>query len=150
MKVIFLEDVPKIAKAGEVRDVSDGYGRNFLIPQKLAMAASPGAMKAVKAELDIRMRGEARTEAELLELAKELDGKEVALTARTGGKERLYGSITSADIAAELERITKVSFDKRKIELAEPIRHIGSYEVVVRLGKDIAPKIKVTVTEKAG
>jgi large subunit ribosomal protein L9 len=110
--------------------------------------ANPEALKAVKAEMETRARSEAKTEAELLELAKELEGKEIILTARTGAKQRLYGSITSADIAVELERVTKLAFDKRKIELNEPIRQVGSYDVVIRLGKDIAPKIKVTVNEK--
>jgi large subunit ribosomal protein L9 len=81
-------------------------------------------------------------------MAKELDGKEVILKAKAGTKDRLYGRVTSADIAAELEKTTGVVVDKRKIELAEPIRELGSYEVLIKLGKDITPKIKVTVTEE--
>ncbi len=149
MKVIFLEDVPNVARAGEVKEVADGYGRNFLIPRKLALLAGSEAMNTVKTQLEMKTRSQAQTEAELIELASQLDGKEVILEARTGGKDRLYGSITTADIAVQLESTTGLVVDKRKIELDEPIRQIGSYELTVRLAKDIEPKIKVTVSEKS-
>lgn len=148
MKVIFLEDMPRVAKAGEVKEVADGYGRNFLLPKKLALLANSEGMRAVKAQLEARDRSEAKTETELLELAKHLDGREVSFTARTGAKDRIYGSITAADIAAELKNTAGVVVDKRKIDLAEPIRQLGSFEITVRLTKDIVPKIKVTVSEK--
>jgi large subunit ribosomal protein L9 len=144
MKVVFLQDVPNVAKAGEIKEVAAGYGRNFLIPRKLATLASPQAMSQV-ATID---KTEARENAELVELAAQLEGKEVSLKAKAGAKERIYGSITSADIAAELESTTGIEVDKRKIELDEPIRQLGSYEVSIRLAKDILPKIRVTVTEE--
>ncbi len=149
MKVIFLDDVPRVAKAGEVKEVADGYGRNFLIPRKLALLASPEAIKAAEAQVKKIARSQAQTEAELLELASQLDGREIFLEARTGGKDRLYGSITTADIAVELESSIGLVVDKRKIDLEEPIRQVGSYEINIRLAKDIVPKIKVTVGEKA-
>ena len=148
MKVIFLEDVPHVAKAGEVKEVADGYGRNFLIPQKLASLASSEAISAAEAQIKRKARSQAQTEAELIELANKLDGREVILEARTGSKDRLYGSITAADIAAEVESTTGLVVDKRKIELDEPIRQVGSYEIAIRLAKDIVPKIKVIVSEK--
>jgi large subunit ribosomal protein L9 len=144
MKVVFLQDVPNVAKAGEVKEVAAGYGRNFLIPRKLAALASPQAISQVKTS----EKAQARTDEELVELAQKLEGKEVSLKAHAGAKERLYGSITSADIAAELEKVTKITVDKRKIELAEPIRQLGSYELTIRLGKDITPKITVNVIEE--
>ena len=79
-------------------------------------------------------------------MADQLDGKEIVLKARTGGKDRLYGSITTADIAAELENTAGLAIDKRKIELDEPIRQLGSYEVAIRLAKDMVPRITVTVS----
>ena len=148
MKVIFLQDVPSVARAGEVKEVADGYGRNFLIPQKLASPASSEAINMVGAQLEVRARGQARTEAELLEMADHLNGREIIFQARVGGKDRLFGSITAADIAAELKKATRFTVDKRKIELEESIRQVGSYEVAIRLAKDIVPKIKVTVSEK--
>ncbi len=149
MKVIFLENVPNVARVGEIKEVADGYGRNFLIPRKLALLARSEAMNAVKAQLEIKARSQAQTEAELVEMASQLEGREVFLEARSGGKDRLYGSITTADIADELENNTGLAIDKRKIELDESIRQIGSYELTIRLAKDIVPKIKVTVTEKS-
>jgi large subunit ribosomal protein L9 len=144
MKVVFLQDVPNVAKAGEIKEVAAGYGRNFLIPRKLAALASPQAISQV----ETGGKAQARTDGELVELAQQLEGKEVSLKAHAGAKERLYGSITSADIAAELEKVTKITVDKRKIELDEPIRQLGSYELTVKLGKDITPKITVNVIEE--
>lgn len=148
MKVIFLQDVPKVAGAGEIKEVADGYGRNFLIPQKLALRATSEVINAVKVQRESEVRGQARTEAELLELAKQLEGKEIVLLVRAGAKKRLYGSITAADIAAKLKQVGFV-VDKRRIELNSPIRQVGSYDVAVRLAKDIVPKIRVIVSEQA-
>ena len=145
MKVIFLQDVPNVARAGEIKEVANGYGRNFLIPRKLALQARAEAINTIRAQIEIKAHSQAQTGAELVELANHLNGREVILEARTGAKDRLYGSITTADIADELQSSAGLVVDKKKIELAEPIRHLGSYEVTVRLAKDIIPKIKVTV-----
>lgn len=149
MKVIFLEDVPNVARAGEIKEVAAGYGRNYLIPRKLALLANSESLNATKVKLEVQSRSMAQTEAEMIELANQLDGREIFLEARSGGKEKLYGSITAADIAAELENVAGMAVDKRKIELEESIRKTGSYEVNIRLTKDIVPKITVTVTEKS-
>ena len=146
MKVIFLQDVPNVAKAGEMKEVADGYGRNFLIPKKLALLASPSAVSTIEAQLKTKAGNQEQVEAELVELANQLEGREVILKAKAGAKDRLYGSITSADIATELEGIAGLAIDKRKIELAEPIRQLGSYEVAIKLAKDVIPKVRVTVT----
>lgn len=148
MKVVFLEDMPNVAKTGEIREVADGYGRNFLIPRKLAMLADSQAANMIEAQLKKKAHFQAQTEAEMGELAEQLEGKEVILKARAGAKDRLYGSITSADIAEELSKSAGLVIDKRKIELAEPIRQVGSYEVTIRLTKDIIPKIKLMVVEE--
>jgi large subunit ribosomal protein L9 len=145
VKVIFLQDVPDVARAGEVKDVADGYGRNFLIPQNLAVLASPSAINVLEAQSKSKARVQAQTESELTELAGQLEGKEIMLKARVGAKERLYGSITTADIAEGISSAEGLVVDKRKIELAEPIHQVGSYEVTIRLARDIVPKIKVTV-----
>ena len=149
MKVIFLQDVSRVARVGEVKEVADGYGRNFLLPQKLAVLASPGAVKDMGAMIRREASHRAKTEAELAELANQLDGKEIVLKAKVGEKDKLYGSITLADIAVELERATGLVVDKRKIELAEPIRQVGNYEVAIKLGKDLVSQVKVTVAEEA-
>ena len=148
MKVVFLEDVPRVAQAGEIKEVADGYGRNFLIPRKLAVLASSSASSLIETQLKVKARHQAQTEAEMVELAKQLEGKEIVLKAKTGDKDRLYGSITTADIAAELQNTMALVIDKRKIELDKPIHQLGSYEVAIRLAKDIVPKIKVAVIAK--
>jgi len=148
MKVVFLQDVPNVARAGEIKEVANGYGRNFLIPQKLALLAKPGAISLAEIQLKIEACAQAQNEASLVELAHQLDGKEVTLKARVGAKERLYGSITTAEIAAELQNSAGLVVDKKKMELAQPIRQLGSYEVAIRLAKDIIPKINVKVTEE--
>lgn len=144
MKVIFLHDVVNVAKAGDTKEVSDGYGRNYLIPKKLAVLADTNARNV----LDRQRKVIAQFEAEQSEVARNLDGKEVVLKAQTGAEGKFYGSITAADIAEELKNVTGVEVDKRKIELAEPIKQLGNYEIPVRLAKEAVAKIKVTVIEK--
>jgi large subunit ribosomal protein L9 len=144
MRVVFLQDVLRVAKAGEVKEVADGYARNFLIPRKLALLARP----EVLSQLGTAQKAEAKEDAELMALAQQIEGKEVSIKAKAGAKDRLYGSITSADIAAELSKSSGLVIDKRKIELEEPLRSLGNYEITIRLAKDIVPKIKVSVTEE--
>jgi large subunit ribosomal protein L9 len=144
MRVVFLQDVPRVARAGEIKEVADGYARNFLIPRKIALLATPQAIS----QSGTAQRAQVREDTELEALAQQIEGKEVNIKAKAGAKDRLYGSITSADIAAELSKSTGLAIDKRKIELEEPIRQLGSYELVIKLAKDIAPKIKVNITEE--
>ncbi len=150
MKVIFLQDVPNVARAGEIKEVADGYGRNFLISKKLALLVTPSATSTTEAQRRITEHSQAQMEVETTELSHQLEGKEVTLKARAGAKDRLFGSITSADIASELQNTTGLVVDKKKIELAEPIRQLGSYEVVIKLAKDTAPTIKVIVEKETG
>lgn len=149
MKVIFLEDVPNVAKAGEVKEVANGYVRNYLLPRKLAASATPEVIKKLEQDLKIRARRQAQTDAELAALAQQLEGREVVLKAQAGAKARLYGSITSADIAAELEK-GGIILDKRKLDLNKPIHQLGSYEIAVKLSKDLTPKLKVRVEAMEG
>jgi large subunit ribosomal protein L9 len=144
MKVIFLQDVPNVAKAGEIKEVANGYARNLLLPRKLAVLAKSSAASILEAQQKAIERQHTRMQSEMSELASQIDGKEVVLKARAGAQERLFGSITSADIAAELQNIG-LTVDKKKIELEEPIRQLGNYEVTIRLTKDLIPRIKVTV-----
>ena len=144
MKVVFIEDVRNVATAGETKVVADGYGRNYLIPQKLAVIAAPGVAEKVAAHIKSKMP----SAEELAKMSGHLDGVEVVLKGKSGAQGLLHGAITNADIAEALEESIGVTVDKRKIELAEPIHNIGEYEVVVKLAKDVAPKLKVIVTEE--
>jgi len=148
VKVVFLEDIANKGKAGETREVADGYARNFLIPHKLAVLANSQSANIVAAQLKKLAHRRAQTEAEMAELAKQLEGQKIILRAKSGEKEKLYGSITSTDITDELLRSTGLTIDKRKIELEEPIRELGNYEITIKLTADIAPKIKLTVVKE--
>lgn len=148
MKVVFLEDVPNVGEIGDIKEVAAGYGRNFLIPKGLAVLVDSQAASIVESRLRKKARLMAQVEAEMLEFAKQIEGKAIVLKAKAGVKDKLYGSVTNADIAEEMEKSLKVTVDKRKIELAEPIREVGSYEITIRLTKNIMPKIKLKVVEE--
>ncbi len=145
MKVVFIQEVAGVGRVGEVKEVANGYGRNFLLPQGLALLASPSILREVETKRQAGLLLQARSDAELRELAHNLEGTEINLKARAGAKDRLYGSITRADIVRELEALTSIKVDKRKVELPQPIHRLGSYEVSLRLTKDIRPQIKVNV-----
>ena len=148
MKVVFLEDVPDVAEVGEIKEVADGYGRNYLLPRKLAVLANSAASNILEAQLKKKARLQAQTEVEMTELSRQLEGKEITLKAKAGSKERLYGSITSADIVEGISNSLGLVIDKKKVELTEPIRELGSYEVPIRLFKEIIPRIMLTVVEE--
>ncbi len=148
MKVVFLQDVHNVARGGDIKDVADGYARNYLIPKQLAAQADPKMMNVIEARVKVSARIAAQTESEMLELAGLLDSQEITLKARSGVEGRLYGSVTPADIAAEIEKATNCVIDKRKIELENPIRHLGNYEVPIRLAREIVPTIIQTVVEE--
>ena len=148
MRVVFIEDVPGVAEAGEIKKVADGYGRNYLIPRKLAVLADARATQVVEAQEKRKARVETEMEAEMRELAGKLEGREIVIKAKAGAKDRLYGSITNADIAEALNKSAGLVVDKRKIELEKPIQEIGSYDIPIRLTKDIIPQIKLNVVEE--
>lgn len=144
MHVIFLQDVSNQARAGEVKRVADGYARNYLLPKGLAQVATPEILKRVhkiKAAGDEQRMRESEA---LEELAQQLDNTSISLSARVTPTGRYYGAITSAHVAEELARSTGREIDRRIVELAEPIREPGEYEVSLRLSSDIHATIQVT------
>jgi len=145
VKVVFIEDVPDVALAGETRVVADGYGRNYLLPKKLAVLANSSASNIVKAQMKKVLVKRAHAAAEMKEIAEKLEGVEITVKARVGEKERLYGSVTGADIASGIVTATGLTVDKRKIDLDEPIRQLGTFDVTVKFAHDITAAIKVTV-----
>jgi large subunit ribosomal protein L9 len=145
MNVVFLQNVPNVAKAGDVKNVPDGYARNYLIPNKLATPATANVKSQMEAQARAQEKKQANMEAEHRETAEKIEKMNLVIKAKTGAKNRLFGSITSADIAKELEATSGLIVDKRKIELSEPIRELGAVEVTVKLYKDINAKLKVTV-----
>jgi large subunit ribosomal protein L9 len=145
MEVVLLKDVRRLGKAGEVRNVSDGYARNYLIPQGLAAPASASAVREAQEKAESKARRAAREKVQAQSLADSLDGLSLSMRARAGDTGRLYGSITAGDLAAEIQRRTGKTVDRRKIALEEPIRNLGAYQVPIRFSADVSAEIKVTV-----
>jgi large subunit ribosomal protein L9 len=145
MKVILSKDVQGTGKAGEVKDVADGYARNYLIPRKLAIPATSNALQTVEAKKASEQRKAAAEEATARALAERLTSAPVVLTAKVGDQGRLYGSITSGDIAEQLTAYLGQPIDKRRIELDEPIRHLGTFQVTIRLHRAVTAAVKVDV-----
>jgi large subunit ribosomal protein L9 len=144
MKVLLLKDVYKLGRAGDIKKVADGYGRNFLLPQKLAVLATPGALKQVE---KIRSQAEIRrTElnSELKDLAKQINGLVLIFAAKAGETGKLYGSITTQDVATAIQEKTRFEIKKQQIDL-QPIRNLGEFTAHVRLTMDLVPEVKVIV-----
>lgn len=146
MKVILLADVKGTGKKQEIVNVSDGYARNFLFPKKLAVEATPGAAKEIERKQAAERQREMERRAAAEKKAASLRGKVITVVAKCGAQGRLYGSVTGQEIADALRAQHGVEVDKRKIDLAEPIRAVGETEVVVKLYPEISAKMTVRVT----
>ena len=148
MKVLLKHDVTKLGKAGQVKNVADGYARNYLIPQGMAVLATPGAMK----QADVLARSEQMRQAKLASdasaVAEAIKQVTLTFTARVGEGGKLYGSITTQQVAEELKRVAGIEIDKRKLELREPIRSLGTHKVAVHLATDLEPEITVNVVSE--
>jgi large subunit ribosomal protein L9 len=147
MKVILNKDVKDIGKAGSLVEVSDGYARNFLFPRQLAAEATPGAMKGYEERKKAEERREARNLAAAQEAAKELEEAKVVVKAKSGTDGRLFGTITTKEIAEAVNKQTPHKVDKRKIDLADPIKALGTYQFGVKIHPQVTAKMKVTVQE---
>ncbi|MBX0358267.1 50S ribosomal protein L9 [Halobacillus sp. Nhm2S1] len=148
MKVIFKADVKGKGKKGEIKEVNDGYARNYLLKNNLAVEATKGNVQAQKAK-DAKVEQQAQEEVEEAKRLKEqLANLEVKLVAKSGDNGRLFGSITSKQIAEQLKKSHDIKIDKRKIELDDPIRTLGYTNVPVKLHPEVTGTIKVHVEEK--
>ena len=148
MKVVLIQDVSRLGRVGEVKEVADGYGRNYLLPRKLAVLATPPVLKAAEIQLQQQAQKQQQLTAEFSELAQQIEGLTITFKKKVIAKDRLYGSVKNTDIAREVSKITASDIDKEKVELEEPIRQLGSYEITVRLMQDLAPKITVAVEKE--
>lgn len=145
MKVLLNETVKNVGRAGEIKEVKDGYARNFLIPRGMASIANAAAVAQAKSQRAADERREAKSATANQALGSRIEATSVTLKARVGEQGRLYGAITSADIAEALAEQLGQEIDRRRIELEEPIRHLGEYKVPVRLARDVVPHLTVTV-----
>ncbi|MDH7490697.1 MAG: 50S ribosomal protein L9 [Anaerolineae bacterium] len=145
MQVLLLKDVPNLGKAGTVKNVADGYARNFLFPKKLAVPATPEAMKQAEAIRKAALRRQQRIEEEADALAKELEAVSLTFKAKAGESGKLYGSVTAAHIAEALSAKMGMEFDKRKIDLEEPLKELGEHQVRIKLAPTVSASIRVVV-----
>ncbi len=144
MKVILKQEVEKLGKAGDIVKVAPGYGRNYLIPKKLALEATPGNVKVAEMERVAQARRDHREKEAATLLAREIVKLTATIRCKTGEGGSLYGSVTALDIADFLTA-HKIEIDKRKIQLDEPIKAIGEYEVPIRLHREVTVPVKVVV-----
>ena len=150
MEIILKEDVEKLGSRGDVVKVADGYGRNFLLPRRLGIEAT-AANKAVIVQMKsaaVRRYAKEKTQADAL--AEQVNHVELSFTRKAGEGDHLFGSVTSSDISAELDKLGFSAVERRKIQLAEPLKSIGEYTVPIRLHRDVTAHIKVTVAKEAG
>ena len=148
MKVILLADVKGQGKKNDVIEVSDGYGKNFLIPRKLAKVADAQSLNDVKTQESARLHRIETEKKEARALAEKLTTLVVKVPASSGADGRLYGSVTSKDIVERLQADHKITIDKRKLVLSDPIKAYGKYEIEVKLYPEVTGKINVLVCEK--
>jgi large subunit ribosomal protein L9 len=148
MEVILKEDVAKLGSRGDVVKVAEGYGRNFLLPKKLAIEATPANKAVIDQMKAAAVRRVAREKGDAESLAQQLAGVSVTFTRKSGEHDQLFGSVTSSDIAHELEH-KGFTVDRRKIQLDEPIKTLGEFNVHIKLHKDVSVPVKVTVQRDA-
>jgi large subunit ribosomal protein L9 len=146
MKLILTAEVTGLGAPGDIVEVKDGYGRNFLVPQGFAMRATKGAEKQIASLKRARDIREVRDLAHAREIKTQLEGLKVTLPTRAGAAGRLFGSVTVADVVAAIKSAGGPILDKRKVELGAPIKTVGTHDVVVRVQGDISAKVAVEVT----
>lgn len=147
MKVILLQDVKGKGKKGQMLEVSDGYARNFMLPKKMAIEATPDAINTMRMNDKATQERIAKEKAEALAVSKQLRELTVTVVAKGGGNGRLFGSITNAEIADALEKKTGIKLDKRKIVISDAIKNVGTYTVTCKLGYEITAPLTVKIEE---
>ncbi len=149
MKVLLLRDHEKLGRAGDTKNVADGYARNYLIPRGLAVLATAGSLKQAETVRKAEEKRHAKILSEAQAVANQLTGTTLTFRALASETGKLYGSITSNDIAEAIQREKGLTLDKRKIELREPLRSLGTHTVPIRLATDLEPTITVVVEPEA-
>jgi large subunit ribosomal protein L9 len=147
MEVILREDIDKLGNRGQVVKVAAGYARNFLLPKRLAVAATPSNIKIIEQERQAHLRKDAKLEVEAQDLARLVNSVTVTIKQKAGENDQLFGSVTSKDVADALAAQNFV-IDRRKIVLDEPIKQLGEFKVAVRLHKDVTAEVTVVVAKE--
>jgi large subunit ribosomal protein L9 len=150
MKVLLTKDVEHLGVAGDIKEVSGGYGRNYLLPQGMAVIATRGAIKQAEERLSAQRKREAVLRQEAQVLAQRMAGVTLTFVERVGENDRLFGSVTASDIAEKLQAAIGVDIDRRRIELDEPIKRIGDFVVHYRVMAGVIAEVKVVVNAAEG
>jgi large subunit ribosomal protein L9 len=148
MDVILREDIDKLGARGQVVHVAAGYARNFLLPKRMAVAATESNKKIVEQERQAHLRKEAKFKTEAEDLGKLMTGVTVTIAQKAGENDQLFGSVTAKDVAEALEQ-KHFTIDRRKIQLDEPIKQLGEHKIAVRLHKDVTAEVTVNVVREA-
>ena len=147
MRVLLTKDVDNLGHAGDVKEVADGYGRNFLLRRKLAVAAHKGVEAEAKRLREAAVKRETKDRTEAQAVADEIDNKTVVVRLKVGAEDKAFGSITNQDIAAALKAQHRVDIDRHKIDLKEPIKALGEHQVSLKLHRDVSAHVNVIVTQ---
>ena len=148
MKVILLTDVRGKGKKCQMLEVSDGYARNYMLPRKLAIEATPDAINTMRMNDKATQERQAKERAEALEISKKLKEMILTVPAKGGGNGRLFGAVTNTEIADTLKKASGITLDKRKIVIDEPIKNVGTYTVKCKLGYEIVGQLTVKIVEE--
>ena len=148
MEVILKEDVITLGSRGDVVKVAEGYGRNYLLPRKLAIEASKGNKAVIEQMKAASVRRSAKEKTQAEELAKQFDGLSVCFQRKSGENDQLFGSVTSGDVADALEK-KGFNVDRRKIQLHEPLRTLGEFTIPIKLHKEVTAHLKVVIDKEA-
>ena len=147
MKVILLQDVKGKGKKGQMLEISDGYARNFLLPRKLAVEATADAVNTMRMNDKAAAEKAAKERAQAMEISHKLREMTLVVTAKGGGAGRLFGSVTNQEIADALKAKSGIALDKRKIVISDPIKNVGTYTVVCKLGYEVNAELTVEIKE---
>ncbi|MBC8102924.1 MAG: 50S ribosomal protein L9 [Cytophagales bacterium] len=149
MKIILQQDVLKVGKEGEVVTVADGYARNYLFPRRLAIEAVGGALKNIQMRHALEERRTEKLKAQADQNAVALEGKTVKVPGKSGAGDRLYGSITAQDIADAIQNSLSIAVDKRKVQIQNPIKALGTFTVPIKLHRDVTVPLTIEVVKAA-
>jgi large subunit ribosomal protein L9 len=150
MKVVFLEEVEGTARTGDVKNVSGGFARNYLLPRKLAAPATDHYIAIATAKATKEARRQSKLDEDAQRLLPQIDGKEITIEVRVGDQEKLFGSVTTRDIAEQLAAATKIDIEHRQIDLKQPIRDLGAHAVKVKLTRNVIATVTVNVEPIGG
>ncbi|HVP05720.1 MAG TPA: 50S ribosomal protein L9 [Dehalococcoidia bacterium] len=150
MRVVFLEEVEGTARTGDVKNVSDGFARNYLLPRKLAAPATNHYITIATAKATKEARRQAKLDEDAQKLVPQIDGKSITIEVRVGEQDKLFGSVTTRDIAEQLTQLTKIELEHRQIDLKQPLRELGAHPVRVKLTRNVVATVTVNVEPIGG